>query len=111
MLQFICKQAQAVGFEGSFASKIELAAEEALVNIIHYGYPEKKGNISIKCLPLDQGIRIQIQDKGIAFDPTDHAKTITFNTEAIGGHGILFILKCMDEVQYEEKMRTMCSRW
>jgi len=110
MLQFIKSAAETAGFENNLVSKIELASEEALVNIISHGYPEKKdGYIDISCLILDEkGIKIIIRDTGIAFNPLDLIKDFHPNTpiikeqqDQLGGYGIYFIIKMMDKVEYQ----------
>lgn len=107
MLQFIREQASA-SFEENLASKIELAVEEALVNIISYGYPNRQGSIEIACLTDSlSGIKITIRDKGIPYNPLTNAKTFDPNapleSRTIGGYGVYFILKIMDEVNYRRE--------
>ena len=108
MLKFIKEQAEAAGFQPAVISKIELAAEEALVNIISYGYPEQHGNIDIACSPPERdGIKIVIKDRGISYNPLTNAKkvdvTTTIEERTIGGYGIYFILRIMDEVEYRRE--------
>lgn len=106
MLRYIREQAALIGFEKPRILKIELAAEEALVNIISYGYPEKSGDIHIHCSnPEKVGLKIIIKDHGIPFNPLLHASNFNrnpvFDLESkIGGYGIFFIFKLMDEVNY-----------
>jgi len=40
MLQFIRNGAEQQGFSGKEINKIQVAAEEALVNVISYAYPD-----------------------------------------------------------------------
>lgn len=105
MLTFVTEQAAALGFSEDDMTKIELAVEEALVNIISYGYPEDTGNIDIACENTDhRGIQIVIKDSGIAYNPVNRLKErapgVPMDQEGVGGYGILFILKIMDEVNY-----------
>jgi serine/threonine-protein kinase RsbW len=107
MLHFVKEQASIAGFDSPSITKIELAMEEALVNIISYGYPELSGNIDISCsLPDDKnaGIKIIIRDKGIPYNPLTNAKKFdpedSSLSKTIGGYGVFFILKIMDEVTY-----------
>src|ERR1700733_4996308 len=77
MLRFIHSNVVEVGFDESTASKIELACEEALVNIISYGFPDEMGYIEIDCsLTSSPGIKIQIRDRGIPFNPLNKAKSL-----------------------------------
>jgi serine/threonine-protein kinase RsbW len=103
MLAFIGEQAKETGFHAGIISQIELACEEALVNIISYGYPEYRGNIEIMCFNLDtKGIKIIIKDHGIPFNPLSVGKKST-GVSSNGGYGVFFILKLMDEVSYSRE--------
>ena len=44
-LKFISRLAEQNGFSASVVKEIELATEEALINIIHYAYPESVGEV------------------------------------------------------------------
>lgn len=105
MLVFVQSQAKLVGFDDVQISKIELASEEALVNIISYGYPDASGKIDIHCsAPNNSGIKIIIKDDGIPYNPLDKSINIdrkkTAEHQVIGGYGIFFIRNIMDEVDY-----------
>jgi serine/threonine-protein kinase RsbW len=107
MLAFIRAEAGRAGFDPSSISKIELAAEEALVNVIKYGYPGPQSNentIHIGCTPLSHGgIKILIRDKGISYNPLGKnlfTAQPSPDAQMMGGYGIFFILHLMDEVNY-----------
>ncbi len=108
MLLFIRNQAEEMGFDDIEISKIELAAEEALVNIISYGYPINPGTISITCEQTGKkGLKLILQDDGIPFNPLDNAKhhdeEAPIEARSVGGYGVFFILKIMDEVDYKRE--------
>lgn len=111
MLDFIRQEASKAGFDTCYVNKIELATEEALVNIIHYGYPEKPGQIAIECAHSSNcNFEITIRDEGIPYNPL---KAETFCNSAasleertIGGYGIFFVLNLMDEVAYKREENT-----
>lgn len=108
MLDFIQHQAAQIGFPELQISKIVLAAEEIIVNVISYGYPGKKaGKIEIGCQPhLIGGIDIMIRDDGIPYNPLANPVNLTFTPGShvehrkIGGFGILVVLRMMDKVSY-----------
>lgn len=105
MLGFIHDFAEAVGFDRDTRSRIELASEEALVNIISYGYPETAGIIEISCICPDQNeMRIRIKDNGIPFNPLNNIEKFEvkeFETNhTIGGYGTYIMIKMMDDVHY-----------
>ena len=98
--------AKAQGFQLEKISKIELAAEEALVNIFHYAYPERPGDVELVC-QVDGGcFIIEIIDSGIPFDVTampDPDVTAGIQERDPGGLGVFFIKKVMDEVRYRRE--------
>ena len=98
--------AKAQGFEQEKISKIELAAEEALVNIIRYAYPEGPGDVEMIC-KMDGGrFVIEIIDWGIPFDVTampDPDVAAGIPERETGGLGIFFMKKAMDEVWYRRE--------
>lgn len=106
MLNFIKEFAIGHGYTQSSICSIELAAEEALVNIISYGYPKEAGVIEIECHEKQGiGLQITLKDNGIPYDPLQNVKEIDQNISVedrkIGGYGIFFILNIMDKVDYE----------
>jgi len=109
MLQFICNRAEEYGFKKADLGHIELAAEEALVNVIQHGYYGKnEGPIEIHCFRTENpGIKIVIKDHGLAFNPLDELRRVkekgkkTEKGESLGGYGVLLIDQVMDEVNYE----------
>jgi len=88
--------------------QIQLALEEAFVNIIRHAYPGKAGKIKItfKHLPGKQ-IEWEIRDQGEPFDPTRPKEIIdrssTVETRHEGGLGILLMNKFMSEIHYTRK--------
>lgn len=109
MLSFIYENCLLQGFDLNSSEKVILATEEALVNVIHHGYPDKRGTIELVCEKLDvkPGLKISIIDKGIPFDPA--LKAIKFKQEhpqpildyAIGGYGIYLYAEIMDIIEYQ----------
>ncbi len=104
MLRFVREQSGLAGFSSSSISKIEMALEEVLVNIINHGYPEGPGNIEIDCMPIKkQGIKIVIKDQGIDFnllEMDDHYDPKDPTKNRIGGYGIFFIKQLVDGINY-----------
>lgn len=108
MLDFVKERAAHSGFSDKEITLMELAAEEALVNIISYGYPQNPGNITIEChQPQNPGLQIIIRDRGIAYNPLTNSKYFDIQApleeRTMGGYGIYIILKIMDEVEYKRE--------
>lgn len=102
MLHFILEKATEAGFNEKQKHKIELASEEALVNIIHYAYPQAQGLIEISCSISLSEFTITIRDQGIPFNPLGHKKGSS-SQDTIGGRGIPLILKLIDKVKYKRE--------
>ncbi|GAB4186089.1 MAG: hypothetical protein Tsb0015_03630 [Simkaniaceae bacterium] len=84
--------------------KIELAIEEAIVNIVHYAYLDKPGKIELFFQNLKDEIEIEIKDFGVAFNPLENIqpidKSLSLEERDIGGLGLPLIEIIMDELQY-----------
>lgn len=103
-ISFVHSCSEECGFEGKRAMEIELAVEEALVNIFSYAYPDGEGQVEMQCT-LNEGkkIVIEIRDEGIPFDGLsrpDPDTTADIEERKIGGLGIYFIKKVANEVRY-----------
>ena len=92
-----------LGFDIQSIRKMELACEEALVNIIEHG--RSPGDITVELKPSEVDVEIAIRDHGFAFNPLEHE--IRFDGDLpveemeIGGHGIRFMRQYADEIRYE----------
>jgi len=99
-----CAKEQGVAQERIF--EIELAIEEAFVNICNYSYPEKPGDVEINCKIDDSHFTIEMIDSGIPFDVTllpDPNLTANIDERKIGGLGVFLIKRMMDEVRYHRE--------
>ncbi len=108
MIGFISGFAQDCGFLSEDVKKLELASEEAIVNVISYAYKDSlKGNIQIDCAFEDNRmLRVDIIDTGLPFNPLEASEpdlTDSIEDRAIGGLGIFFIKNFIDEVAYYRK--------
>ena len=91
------------GFDQRKTGKIELALEEALVNICNYAYPDGPGDVEVSCKEDDRRFIIEIVDSGDPFDMTSlPAPDLPPSIEErkIGGLGIFLIRKMVDDVRY-----------
>ena len=107
MMDFITEESQKVGFDENAIGKIQLAAEEALVNVIHYAYPEDQtGKIEVICTSeIDESLIIVIKDQGKAFDPFNDGEKVDIyapeEQRRIGGLGIFIIEQVMTFSGYQ----------
>jgi anti-sigma regulatory factor (Ser/Thr protein kinase) len=108
-LGFVRECARAHGFSKDLIVKIEVVLEEVLVNICLYAYDREPGKIQINCKSetSSYGMRIEIIDYGIPFDPLEDAlppdRTLDISKRHVGGLGILMVRQMTDEVEYCRK--------
>jgi anti-sigma regulatory factor (Ser/Thr protein kinase) len=86
--------------------KVELATEEALVNIFNYAYPEsEKGEVEVRCRARDEGtLIIEFLDTGIPFDVGSLPEPdleLPLSDRGVGGLGIFFMKRMIDEIRYK----------
>ena len=94
------------GFSTKKVQEIELATEEALVNVFKYSYPEGAGDVEVVCTLEGNTLMVDIIDSGIPFDVTsvrDPDINADISDRKIGGLGIFFIKKLMDDVRYQRE--------
>ncbi len=102
---FVSSVSQAIGLDPSVIMKINLAVEEAVVNVMSYAYPEGTvGDILVQVEADNERIKIIITDSGVPFDPTSYAPadtTLSVEERPIGGLGIHLVRHYMDSINYE----------
>jgi serine/threonine-protein kinase RsbW len=84
--------------------RVQLAVDEACTNIIKHAYSGQKGPVAIICELVNDNLVITIRDKGKPFDPRSVPPPdldVDLDRREIGGLGIYFMRKMMDEVSYE----------
>ena len=104
---FIDEVCEAAGFNASVAMQMNLAMEEAVVNVMNYAYPVGvKGDIVIEAEDKGDSVQFDIIDGGTPFDPTAEADadtTLSAEERPIGGLGIFLVRQLMDIVSYKYK--------
>ena len=96
------------GFSKKKISDIQLATEEALLNIFQHAYPgEHKGEVEVTCeMKSDSDLTIHILDTGIPFDILSLSEpdlSCSLPERKIGGLGCYLIRKMTDDVQYHRQ--------
>ena len=101
---FIEELGMSLQLPASITMSLNLAIEEAVTNIIRYGYPSNKESEIILRTSVAPGMLVtQIIDDGISFDPT--AKETSDNVQSLDqqltqGLGLFLIRRTMDKVEY-----------
>jgi len=92
------------GFNQNKILEIELAAEEALVNIFKYAYKTIEGDVEIICgLDNNENFILEISDTGEPFNVLSVADpdiTADISERQIGGLGVFLMKKLTESVQY-----------
>ena len=104
LASFIEEVAERQGADMSVIMSINLALEEAVVNVMNYAYPKGTGGeIDITASFSDNKLIFTISDAGKPFDPTqvsDPDTSLSAEERPIGGLGIHLVRQLMDEVSY-----------
>lgn len=100
---FIKNTLEKLGADAAILYKVQLAVDEACTNIINYAYSGAAGPMTVAVELAGNDLVITIQDKGQPFDvlevpPPDLSADL--EDRKIGGLGIYFVKKLMDEVSY-----------
>ncbi|MDQ6423045.1 ATP-binding protein [Paenibacillus sp. LHD-117] len=86
---------------------LSLACEEVVVNIVNYGYPEGcDGLIEVEFRASREAVEIRLSDRGTPFNPLREADPLELlemdiEDRPIGGLGIFFVKRLMDETDYK----------
>ncbi|MEI8364948.1 MAG: ATP-binding protein [Parachlamydiaceae bacterium] len=107
MLTWITTKAGVIDFTPETLQRIELASEEAIVNIIQHGYQGTQGYIWISCRPVNPDtIEIILKDNGVPHNPLLNIQEPDHSLEKTGGHGMRLIVSLMDKVTYQREQDT-----
>lgn len=110
LLAIVRNELALAGCTPGIATSVEMACEEAIVNIMHYAYDKDQAQdpyVELNCQTDKQlqTIEILIKDEGKPFNPFhDNPKSLDLKASAedrdIGGLGIFFIQRVMDIAEY-----------
>jgi serine/threonine-protein kinase RsbW len=107
LLKFITDEAKKKGLSKEARQRIELVAEEALVNVFVHGYAQHNGQVEVRCLDSDDfSLTIEISDTGVSFNPLSLSNPDLHPDLAarkIGGMGVFLIRKMTDSVAYRRE--------
>jgi sigma-B regulation protein RsbU (phosphoserine phosphatase) len=89
----------------TMTSGINLALEEAVVNVMNYAYPEgMQGDILLEVTGNEQELKFVLKDSGVPFDPTAYKEVdamLYAESQTIGGLGIHLMRHYTDGMSYE----------
>jgi serine/threonine-protein kinase RsbW len=102
-MDFVSSCAGKQGFSRKRISEIELATEEALINIFNYAYEGKGGDAEIVCKLDNNKFILEIVDSGVPFDVLSVENpdiTADISRREVGGLGVFLMKKLVDGIQY-----------
>jgi len=98
--------AESVNMPRRDIEEMQIAASEAVANIVRHAYPNLKGStppVRVKCSHDGGRLTVEISDRGCGFDapPAGVIPDVDLNRD--GGLGIILIKCLMDRVNYASK--------
>ena len=101
--EFVTSSMRQIGADDKSIFEVQLVVDEACTNIMQYAYGDEGGTISIHCQRVDDDFVVSIRDRGKPFDPNSVVPPdlgADLSERKIGGLGIFFMHRMMDEVSY-----------
>jgi serine/threonine-protein kinase RsbW len=103
VIALIAGEAGTWGLHPQRLMQLELAVEEAVVNICLYAYEVPPGELLVRIEPAESRFVVELIDEGVPFDPLavqEPDMRIDAAERPIGGLGIFLVRRVMDEVAY-----------
>ena len=90
--------------DAGLVHRVELALEEALVNISRYAYPNHAGEVEVHCCLNDEGqLHLEIHDWGLPYNPLERDRpdpSQDLAARRVGGWGIELMRRMVDNLTY-----------
>lgn len=106
---FVSEAMKQAKIDAAVIDKVLMAVDEACTNIMQYAYPEGKGFIRLACWLERDDFVISIEDEGMPFNPCSVPSPeldANLDNRKVGGLGIYFMRKFMDEISYKYHPKT-----
>lgn len=103
VIGFIAGSAEVWGLHPQRLMQLELAVEEAVVNICLYAYEVPPGELIVRIESGQDAFVTELIDEGIPFDPLavdEPDLRAPAGERQVGGLGIFLVRRVMDEVSY-----------
>ena len=100
--RMVREAAAAAGIAAERARRLELAVEEAFVNICHHAFPDGGGEVVVSLEAAGGGLTVELEDGGPAFDPlvVRGEPGDELESRDLGGVGLPMIRQLADSVRY-----------
>lgn len=107
MTQWLWVTAASAGIAEALVQKLDLAANEAVTNIISYAYSDgMRHDITLELEKTGDGARLVIRDDGMPFNVLavpEHAVPASLESAAIGGLGVHLIRGLTSRCEYQRE--------
>jgi serine/threonine-protein kinase RsbW len=106
--------AEAASLAAGVTSKLQVAMDEVLSNVIHHGFAGAamgRHEIGLDARLLSDRVELEISDDGPEFDPTRAGVAPAADPAAeprIGGAGLLFVRALVDDLRYQRNAGLNC---
>ena len=104
LVEWIGQCAREAGVPEPRAAGLEIAVEEAFVNVCTHAYmPPSSGSVRVCADATPAAFAVEIEDEGAPFNPLDAAAanvTAPLEERRIGGLGIHFLRRFTDDAAY-----------
>lgn len=106
VVTFVDNNADRFGLDAQKKFGLQLAVEEAFVNVCHYAYEGGSGEVFLTCAAEGDALVLEISDNGSPFDILSLGAPDTSSDimdRQIGGLGVHFIRTLSDGVSYRRE--------
>jgi len=103
VIAFVAGEVGDWGLHPQRLMQLELAVEEAVVNICLYAYEVPPGEVLVRVESLPDSLAVELVDEGVPFDPLAVGEPdlrAPAGQRQVGGLGIFLVRRVMDEVAY-----------
>jgi anti-sigma regulatory factor (Ser/Thr protein kinase) len=104
--------ARQYGVAEQTAQHVDLCATETVTNIMTHGFEQAQaGRIELRLGCADHSVVLEIEDDGVAFDPTGSEQSdapATLESTRIGGWGIRIVRRFAEQVSYRRSAGCNC---
>ena len=111
---FVLEMARQLQLAEQTTDHVQMAVDEAVTNVMEHAYGGRTdGRIDIKVHATERVLQIEIRDQGEPFDPNTIQEPnihTPLSERAIGGLGVFFMRKLMDEVEFARDRRGNLTR-
>lgn len=105
---FVISQARKANMPNSLEIKLDLAAEEVLLNVFHYAFESgQAGNVAVGCgVVPDKGFLMRVVDPGKPFNPLEQPRpdiATDIAKRKVGGLGIFLTRQMSSSMTYARR--------